>query len=151
MLPAKSLKTGRRIIVAIFYPFSQFCEIDISLLSLQTQPNTAPNLFQRGVEYGKFEDIFFLVIRWGERSARTASPQPSEDGEGYRKLSLSLSLSLPLSLSSSLPPSSSLSRSLSLSLPLPLSPRENAVPDKTAKNKVLLLVRKHLILSKWGN
>ena len=42
------------IIVAIFYPFSQFCEIDISLLSLQTLPNTAPNLFQRGVEYGKY-------------------------------------------------------------------------------------------------
>ena len=42
-------------IVAIFYPFSQFCEINISLLSLQTQPNTAPNLFQRGVEYGKYE------------------------------------------------------------------------------------------------
>ena len=35
-------------IVAIFYPFSQFCEINTSLLSLQTQPNTAPNLFQRG-------------------------------------------------------------------------------------------------------
>ena len=42
--------------VAIFYTFSQFCEIDISLLSLQTQPNTAPNLFQRGVEYGKYEE-----------------------------------------------------------------------------------------------
>ena len=42
------------VIVAIFYPFSQFCEIYISLLSLQTQPNTAPNLFQRGVEYGKY-------------------------------------------------------------------------------------------------
>ena len=42
-------------IVAIFYPFSQFCEINISLLSLQTQPNTAPNLFQIGVEYGKYE------------------------------------------------------------------------------------------------
>ena len=41
------------VIVAIFYPFSQFCEIDTSLLSLQKQPNTAPNLFQRGVEYGK--------------------------------------------------------------------------------------------------
>ena len=41
-------------IVAIFYPFSQFCEIDIPLLSLQKQPNTAPNLFQRGVEYGKY-------------------------------------------------------------------------------------------------
>ena len=34
--------------VAIFYPFSLFCEIVISLLSLQTQPSTAPNLFQRG-------------------------------------------------------------------------------------------------------
>ena len=43
-------------IVAIFYPFSQFCEINISLLSLQTQPNTAPNLFQRGVEYGKYDE-----------------------------------------------------------------------------------------------
>ena len=41
-------------IVAIFYPFSQFCEIDVSLLSLQKQPQTAPNLFQRGVEYGKY-------------------------------------------------------------------------------------------------
>ena len=41
-------------IVVIFYPFSQFCEINISLLSLQTPPNTAPNLFQRGVEYGKY-------------------------------------------------------------------------------------------------
>ena len=41
-------------IVAIFYPFSQFCEIDIALLSSETQPNTTPNLFQRGVEYGKY-------------------------------------------------------------------------------------------------
>ena len=39
---------GYYYIVAIFYPFGQFCEIDISLPSLQTQPNTAPNLFQRG-------------------------------------------------------------------------------------------------------
>ena len=42
-------------IVAIVYPFSQFCETNISLLSLQTQPKTAPNLFQRGVEYGKYD------------------------------------------------------------------------------------------------
>ena len=49
-------------IVAIFYPFSQFCEINISLLSLQTQPNTAPNLFQRGVEYGKYVIIIVIVI-----------------------------------------------------------------------------------------
>ena len=41
--------------VAIFYPFSQFCEINIALLSQQTQPNTAPNLFQRGVDYGKYD------------------------------------------------------------------------------------------------
>ena len=43
------------IIVAIFYPFSQFCEIGISSLSLQKQPKTAPNLFQRGVEYATYE------------------------------------------------------------------------------------------------
>ena len=30
--------------------------IYISLLSLQTQPNAAPNLFQRGVEHGEYED-----------------------------------------------------------------------------------------------
>ena len=47
--------SGPWCIVAIFYPFSQFCEIDISLLSLQKQPTTAPNLFQRGVEYGKYD------------------------------------------------------------------------------------------------
>ena len=44
------------IIVVIFYPFSQFCEIDVSLLSLQTQPKTVPNLFQKGVEYGKYDN-----------------------------------------------------------------------------------------------
>ena len=43
-------------IVAIFCHFSQFCEIDMSLLSLQKQPNTTPNLFQRGVEYGKYAE-----------------------------------------------------------------------------------------------
>ena len=31
---------------AIFYPF---CEMDVSLPSLQKQPKAAPNLFQRGV------------------------------------------------------------------------------------------------------
>ena len=46
-------------IVAIFYPFSQFCEINISLPSLQTQPKTASNLFQRGVEYGKYAEVTF--------------------------------------------------------------------------------------------
>ena len=53
MLPPQQCK-GYNYIVAIFYPFSQFCEIYVFLLSLQTQPNTAPNLFQRGVEYGKY-------------------------------------------------------------------------------------------------
>ena len=58
-LQNQSVVAGRHLpesnfIVAIFYPFSQFCEIIISLLSLQTQPNTAPNLFQRGAEYGKY-------------------------------------------------------------------------------------------------
>ena len=41
-------------IAAIFCPFGQFCEIDISPLSLQKQPKTAPSLFQRGVEYAKY-------------------------------------------------------------------------------------------------
>ena len=50
-------------IVAIFYPFSQFCEIDISLLSLQTQPKTAPNLFKRGVEYGKYDLLRVSLLR----------------------------------------------------------------------------------------
>ena len=44
-------------IVALFYPFSQFCEMNIFLLSLQTQPNTAPSLFQRGVEYGRYVGV----------------------------------------------------------------------------------------------
>ena len=54
-------------IVAIF--FSQFCEIDISLLSLQTQPKTAPNLFQTGVEYGKYGMCCVKHehdLRWGQ-------------------------------------------------------------------------------------
>ena len=58
----KSQMTRSSGIVAIFYPFSQFCEITISLLSLQTQPNTAPNLFQRGVEYGKYVMGLFEIL-----------------------------------------------------------------------------------------
>ena len=55
---SESTKTHlSKCIVDIFYPFSQFCEKHISLLSLQTQPKTAPNLFQRGVEYGKYEMV----------------------------------------------------------------------------------------------
>ena len=58
-------RAPRQVIVAIFNPFSQFCEIYISLLSLQTQPNTAPNLFQRGVEYGEYglSEIHFEIPR----------------------------------------------------------------------------------------
>ena len=42
-------------ILAIFYSFSRFREINVSLLSLQNQPKTTPNLFQRGVEYGEYD------------------------------------------------------------------------------------------------
>ena len=37
-------------IVAIFYPFSQFCEIGISSLSLQKERKTDLSLFHGGVE-----------------------------------------------------------------------------------------------------
>ena len=57
--------------VAIFCPFSQFCEIGISLLSLQKQPNTALNLFQRGVEYGKYG--FLLPAASGDVQAAVTS------------------------------------------------------------------------------
>ena len=64
-LPCAGIPKSVRIcIVAIFYPFSQFCEINLSLLSLQTQPNTAPNLFQRGVEYGKYDLCLDLNSLW---------------------------------------------------------------------------------------
>ena len=43
--------------VAIFYPFSLLCEINIFLLSLQTQPNTALNLFQTEVEHDKYYGV----------------------------------------------------------------------------------------------
>ena len=47
------MKTGDHvsrgsIMVAIFCPFGLFCEIDISLLSLQTQPDTAPKSISEG-------------------------------------------------------------------------------------------------------
>ena len=35
-------------IVAIFYPFSQFCEIDVSLPSLQNQPKHSPKSISEG-------------------------------------------------------------------------------------------------------
>ena len=60
--PGRWARSGR--IVAIFYPFSQFCEISSSLLSLQKQPNTAPNLFQRGVEYGKCGSGGSVCLLW---------------------------------------------------------------------------------------
>ena len=37
----------RRPIVAIFYPFSQFCEIDVSLLSLQNHQEKPSIYFRR--------------------------------------------------------------------------------------------------------
>ena len=49
-------------ILATLYPFSHFCEIDSSLLSLQEQPNTAPNIFQRGVEYGKYVFVVLVLV-----------------------------------------------------------------------------------------
>ena len=49
---------------AIFYPFSQFCEIDICLPSLEKQPKRAPNLFQRGVEYGKWAILLYNITHY---------------------------------------------------------------------------------------
>ena len=77
-------------IVAIFYPFSQFCEITMSLLSLQKQPNTAPNLFQRGVEYGKYVlsgGVFFHRHRYTQFPSQD-SGQPLSTCEGSRLASL---------------------------------------------------------------
>ena len=65
-------------IVAIFYPFSQCCEMNISLLSLQTQPNTAPNLFQRGVEYGKYGEAGSCRARHFLEHATSAPPQGAQ-------------------------------------------------------------------------
>ena len=81
-------------ILAIFHPFSQFCEIDVSLLSLQNQPKTAPNRFQRGVEYGKH---VLLVTTWSNpRRARLRGFAASRGQNGkvcvcvYLYLSLSI-------------------------------------------------------------
>ena len=49
--------------LAIFYSFSQFCEIGISLLSLSEQPKTAPHLFQRGVDYGKYDHYWRSLLK----------------------------------------------------------------------------------------
>ena len=46
--------------------------INISLLSLQTQPN----LFQRGVEYGKYEDCLTQTFRLSGDPAELPSAQP---------------------------------------------------------------------------
>ena len=50
-----------RHMVAIFYPFGPFCEIGVSLPSLQKHPKTAPNLFQRGVEYSKYVYVYICI------------------------------------------------------------------------------------------
>ena len=57
------------VIVAIFYPFSQFCEIDICLPSLEKQPKRAPNLFQRGGEYGKWDRLLCYALLFGDGTA----------------------------------------------------------------------------------
>ena len=59
--------------VAIFCPIGLFCEINTSLLSLQKQPNTAPNLFQRGVEYGKY--VLLGGVCWWSGRSRPAARQ----------------------------------------------------------------------------
>ena len=50
-------------ILAIFYPSSQFCEIDISLLSLQKQPKSSPKTISEG------------GIIWQVRRRRSAGQQ----------------------------------------------------------------------------
>ena len=61
----------KELILAIFYPFSQFCEIDVSLPSLQNQPKTAPNLFQRGQNMASMELVRSSVFGgiWTTRNA----------------------------------------------------------------------------------
>ena len=50
---------------------------NISLLSLQKQPNTAPNLFQRGVEYGKYGGA---ANEWMNAHTRHILPPSEIDG-----------------------------------------------------------------------
>ena len=45
--------------------YSQFCEISTSLLSLQKQQQTSRNLFQRGLDYGKFGSAKFCFGAFG--------------------------------------------------------------------------------------
>ena len=46
--PQKATESQKTTIVAIFYPFSQFCEIDISLRSLQKHTKQPPTYFRGG-------------------------------------------------------------------------------------------------------
>ena len=59
-------------VFAIFNPFCQLCEVDLSLPSLQIQPNAAPNLFQRGLDqaivqgnYIKLRQGNYIKLRQG--------------------------------------------------------------------------------------
>jgi len=72
---------------AIFYTFSQFCEIGVSLLSLQKQPKRAPNLFQRGVEYATYDFVSPLpshasILRFASHHANANQQRkPLQAGE----------------------------------------------------------------------
>ena len=67
--------TDKYCIVAIFYPFSQFCEIGISSLSLQKEQKTDPSLFQRGVEYGKYVVRALIGLRRSTRKCLRTAPE----------------------------------------------------------------------------
>ena len=68
------------IIAAIFYPFSQFCEIGTSSLSLQNQPKTAPNLFQRGVEYAVYGRCSTSTRSRGNKTVKCRAQGGPQDG-----------------------------------------------------------------------
>ena len=53
--------------VTIFYLFGQLYEIDLSLLIPQKQPKQLPNLFQRGVEHGKYSCLCAVPKAAGAR------------------------------------------------------------------------------------
>ena len=88
--------TPIRYILAIFYPFGLFCEIVSSLLSLQKQPNAAPNLFQRGVAYYKYASANPCMRPCVHQSMHPCM-HPCINASLFHIYSLSLSFYLPLS------------------------------------------------------
>ena len=64
-------------IVAIFYPFSQFCEIGASLLSLQSSQKQPPRHFRGGVEYGKGVLPSLTPLGAPHRASQSARRRPS--------------------------------------------------------------------------